>query len=180
MLAITHILAIVLMIRLLSLDRNEVFVALLFGVFIDLDHLLGIPPFVQQHGVVSLTDVSALMASDVSWKSLIHDPVAFIIVAPVSVMFRYLLPLLAWGLHIVMDYVQEAYLGLSSIPEMVVIGALTSSLLYLEFKHFLCQERACSFFRWEMTRAVSTLHSYVPIKRWVHRLLQSRLDLLSE
>lgn len=183
MLAITHLLAIVLIVRLLDLDRNEAFVALLFGVFIDLDHLLGIPSFVQQHGVASLTDTSTLMMSDVSWKSLIHEPIAFIIVAPSSVIFRFMLPLLAWGLHITMDYIQEAYLGISSVPELMLIGTLVSVLTYMEFRQFKCQKigrSSTSFLEWERDRIQEVFSPFFPLKKWAQGLLQSRFDFLSE
>src|SRR4030066_378891 len=50
MLALTHIVASLLLIQLMTLDRNDAFVALLFGVFIDLDHLFGLKNYAESVG----------------------------------------------------------------------------------------------------------------------------------
>ncbi len=95
--------------------------------FIDLDHLLAYSQYVSQAGWSNALNPDAAMASGVAWKSIIHDPVFSVIVGPLSIGFRYMLPLLVWGLHLTMDWVQIDYLGVASPIEMALaLGLLVA------------------------------------------------------
>jgi len=129
LLALTHLLVCLLLVRLFSLDRNEAFAVLLFGFFIDLDHIFGIAEYVSTNHGANLVSVKHAMESNIEWKSLMHQPVAFLIVAPIALLFAFALPLLSWILHLVMDFVQIHYLGIASLPELVLMTSVTALLV---------------------------------------------------
>lgn len=132
MLGITHLLVAIILIRLFRLDKNEAFATLLFGVFIDFDHVFGMADFVRQDGIENALNLDAALTSDVQWKSLMHDPMAAFILVPAAIGFRFVVPLLAWGAHLLMDYVQINYLGVMSVPEFIFLGILVAVFLYIE------------------------------------------------
>lgn len=111
MLSITHVAVTLLLIQLMNLDRNDAFVAMLFGVFIDLDHLFGLASYTQTNGVSSLFDFHSLMDPGGQWKSLLHSPVSVALVTPLSLASRLAIPLLFWAVHLSMDFVEQNYLG---------------------------------------------------------------------
>ncbi len=143
MLATTHLLAVLLIIIVLNLDRYEALMVLTFGVFIDLDHLLAYPQYVAQAGWQNAMNPDAAMASGVAWKSIIHDPVFSVIVGPLSVGYRYMLPFVVWGLHLTMDWVQIDYLGVASPIEMALALGLLVAIVGLEYQKFraICPDK---------------------------------------
>lgn len=143
MLAVTHLVVSLLLISLLNLDRNDTFVALLFGVFIDVDHLLGLKGYVDAHGVGGVLDIDSLVSADGQWKSLLHSPVAAMVVGPVASASRLGLPLLFWGIHISMDYAEDTLLGLFSAAEAALLSASASALVLLAFRSFLIANPGC-------------------------------------
>jgi hypothetical protein len=168
MLAIAHLFVVMLLIRQLDLDRNEAMVGMLFGVFIDLDHLLGIPNYVNANGVNGLTNTESLLSSGIQWKSILHSPIAIMIVAPASMAFRFAVPLSFWGIHVLMDAFQIEYLGVASAVEIVFIALLFLALIWTEFRVFKVQHQcfgklAKSFASWEVKRMTWILNSVNPI-----------------
>jgi len=137
MLAITHIIVSLLLIQIFLLDRNEAFVALLFGVFIDVDHLFGLHLYAKANGVMAVFDVDSLMNADGHWKSMMHNPVAVGIVGPLSVAFRLGIPLVFWGLHVTMDFLEDAYLGLFSSSEAILLLLATFALISIRYGKYL-------------------------------------------
>ncbi len=111
MLSITHFVVALLLVQLLNLDRNDAFVAMLFGVFIDVDHLFGLVKYTESNGIHAVFDLHKMMTPGGQWKSLLHAPIAAAVVMPLSTAFRLAVPLLFWGVHLLMDYVEQAYLG---------------------------------------------------------------------
>ncbi|MEM2943788.1 MAG: hypothetical protein QXN93_06285 [Methanomassiliicoccales archaeon] len=155
MLLITHLLFIAIIIHMLKLDRNEIFVLLLFGVLIDIDHLFGIPTFIKSNGISGIFDIDALLSSPVQWKSILHSPMAIIIVAPASISFRYSIPIIAWCSHLVMDFVQIELLGVLSLAEMILILVLFFIYVFMEVREFRikCSLRPSGvrqFISWEL------------------------------
>jgi len=132
MIAIVHLLVVFVLIKAFHLDRVEALVALLFGVFIDIDHIFGMVDFIKVQGFTGAFDLNAALSSDIQWKSLLHSPIAATIIAPISIGFRMAVPILAWGLHLMMDYVQTEYLGVLSVTEMTLMVGLIIALLALE------------------------------------------------
>jgi hypothetical protein len=128
MLALTHIIVTLLVIQLLMLDRNEAFIALTFGVFIDLDHLLGLGTYARANGISPLMDMDTLMNPGGQWKSMLHSPMALAMVVPISYVVRMAIPVLFWGVHVSMDYLEESFLGNFSDLE-AMLGALAAIAL---------------------------------------------------
>ncbi|MDQ1372265.1 MAG: hypothetical protein QG582_1181 [Candidatus Thermoplasmatota archaeon] len=145
MLAVTHLVVSFLLIYVMSLDRNDAFIALMFGAFIDIDHLFGLKAYVDVHGVTSVLDFDALTSADGQWKSLLHSPVAVMVVGPVATASRLAVPLVFWGVHISMDFVEDAYLGLFSAWEMALLLGSTAALLFLGFRKARVSEPEVSF-----------------------------------
>jgi hypothetical protein len=134
MLAITHLAVSLLLIHLLMLDRNDSFVALTFGVLIDIDHLFGLKEYIGAQGISGVLDFDSLMNADGQWKSMLHTPAAAMVVGPVATASRLALPLLFWGLHISMDFVEDMFLGLFSGYEMLFLSASVFALLWLRYR----------------------------------------------
>jgi hypothetical protein len=134
MLALTHLVFALVLISAFRLDRNHAFAVLLFGVLIDLDHTFGLVEFVAQEGLANSLDYKAAMASNIQWKSMFHSPEAVVLVAPLSISYRYAVPFMAWTAHLTMDYVQINYLGVMSGIEFLFLGLLLVALLYLELR----------------------------------------------
>ena len=129
----------------LNLDKNDSFVALLFGVFIDVDHFLGLKDYVAANGLASVLDMDSLMQPGGQWKSLFHNPVAVMVVGPVSTGSRLALPLLFWGVHIVMDYFEDAVLGLFSVWEMALLAGSFLALTSVAFRRYAAANPGSGF-----------------------------------
>ncbi len=158
MLAITHVVVSVLLIHLLTLDRNDAFVALLFGVFIDLDHLLGLGGYVQSKGVVGLFDTHSLMNPGGQWKSMLHNPISLGVVAPISVGWRFAIPLLFWGVHLSMDWAEENVLGNFSVAEMLLVLMAGTLLVAIRFSKFTGEDSSIGgFIRHELAELRATV-----------------------
>lgn len=137
MLALTHVVITLLIIQILLLDRNEAFIALTFGVFIDLDHLLGLGTYAKANGIAPLFDMDTLMNPGGQWKSMLHSPMALGMVVPISYVVRMAIPVLFWGVHVSMDYLEESVLGNFSAFE-AMLGALAAiTLLTMRYSKYV-------------------------------------------
>lgn len=112
------------------MNKDEWFIAILFGVVIDADHLFGAPRYIEHNGWGALLRRSWDDGSGLPWKSLLHYPVGAFVVAPLSVGWRYFLPALFWALHLELDYIQTAT-GFWSTPIEAVV--MTSSCFGIVF-----------------------------------------------
>jgi hypothetical protein len=172
MIALTHLVLALLLIRFFGLDRNAAFATLMFGVFIDLDHLFGVVEFIIKDGWGNALNINAALASDIQWKSLLHSPEGIVFVAPVVLTSRWMIPLVAWGLHLVMDYVQIHYLGIFSPTEVVLLVVLSAGLLHLEYQDYRAGTTTGSFRKfldWEVARLVefaSDLPGVGRLRKW--------------
>lgn len=92
----------------MNLNRDEWFIGLMFGVFIDIDHVFAIPRYVQENGFLALLTPTLEDPSGHPWKSLLHRPVGAFIMMPLSVGWRFFFPALFWGVHMCMDIYQTA------------------------------------------------------------------------
>jgi hypothetical protein len=137
MLSITHIVVSLLLIQILNLDRNDAFVALVFGVFIDLDHLFGLKDYTKANGFRSLMDFHTLVNPGGHWKSMMHNPVALAVVGPLSVASKLAIPLVFWGVHISMDFIQESFLGEFSQAEAMLLVFSGFALVTLRYSKFV-------------------------------------------
>jgi hypothetical protein len=136
MLSITHIVVSLLLIQILMLDRNDAFVALLFGVFIDLDHLFGLKDYTQANGLASLLNMDNLVDPGGHWKSMMHSPVALAVVGPLSVASRLAIPLIFWGVHLILDAAHDV-LGAFSQAEAMLLVFSAFALITLRYSKFV-------------------------------------------
>jgi len=144
-LTITHLAAVLLIGLLLNLDWNEWFVALLFGIGIDIDHVFAVPGYVERNGLGALLRPSWDDGSGAVWRSLLHDPIGAFVVIPLAVGWRFMLPLLFWSTHLLIDYAQAATLSYSALVESVFLGSLCAGIF------------ALGYFRWRVSEASSGL-----------------------
>jgi hypothetical protein len=136
MLAITHLIVSLLLIQVLLLDKNDAFVALLFGFAIDADHLIGLHKYVGIHGLAGVTDISSLMHPEGQWRSMLHNPIAAAVVGPLSVVSRAAIPIVFWGLHLLMDSVAGA-IGDFSVLEAAILAFAAIALLAIRYGEYL-------------------------------------------
>lgn len=137
MLTTTHIAVTIFLCLLLNLNQDEWFVALLFGVMIDADHIFGAPRYVSHHGWGALLHRSWDDGSGSTWKSLLHYPVGAFVVLPLSTGWRYMLPALFWSLHLEMDYIQNATGNWSTPIEAALMFSSCVGIVYLLFVNWL-------------------------------------------
>jgi hypothetical protein len=135
MLATTHLAVALLLIMALNLNRTEALVALTFGVFIDFDHLFGLGSYVRAEGAAGIVDVSGMMGSDMQWKSVLHSPVALGLFVPMSDSFRFFIPMIFWGAHISLDYIQQNFLGIGSAAEMILFFSVVAVLIFMRSRN---------------------------------------------
>jgi len=145
MLSITHIVVTLLLIQLLTLDRNDAFIAMLFGVFIDADHLFGLMKYTQANGVASMFDLDTLMNPGGQWKSILHSPIAAAVVAPLSFAVRLSIPILFWAVHLLMDFFEQNFLGHFSELEAGLFLFATLSLLTLRYGQYIMNNESSDF-----------------------------------
>lgn len=134
MMAFNHLLVVIILIRLLKLDHNEAFVAILFGFLLDLDHLMGIPSFINEYGWAAIFNMDSILHNDVQWKSAMHGAEAFIVVSAISLLFRMYVPILFWSVHVLMDWAQVTYWNIIAWPELLFMLILGGALLYIEYR----------------------------------------------
>ena len=137
MLAITHLVVSLLLIQLMMLDKNDAFVALMFGVFIDLDHLMGLGNYARPRGISSIFDLHSMIQAGGQWKSLLHTPIALAVVAPLSTAYRLAIPLIFWSIHIAMDYLEESVLGNFSSTEAILLAFAGIAFIGLRYGKYL-------------------------------------------
>ncbi len=113
----------------LDLDWNEWFVALLFGIALDLDHLFAVPGYVDRNGLGAILRPSWDDGSGASWRSLLHYPIGSFVIIPLAVGWRLLLPLLFWSTHLLIDYVQAATLSYAALVESVFLSVTCAMIL---------------------------------------------------
>ncbi len=121
MLTPTHLTVVVLAAMLLRLDRGEWFVAMMFGVVIDADHLFALPRYVSDNGWAALLRQSWDDSSGLPWRSWLHEPMAAIAVGHLSTGWRFALPLAFWEIHVGMDEAQRALGGLNIYAETALL-----------------------------------------------------------
>lgn len=131
----SHLLATLLGCALLALARpvapKEWLLAIAFGVVIDLDHLLQLPQYVATHAWSDMTPADiARWGSE--WQGFMHTPWALALVVPATFVFASWMPLAAWGLHMVLDFVvARHYVVFGSATEWAIIGTMLLALATL-------------------------------------------------
>lgn len=121
---------------LLSLNRDEWFVAITFGVLLDADHLFAAPRYISDNGWAAILRPTWDDGSGLPWRSLLHYPIGFFVVAPLAVGWRYLLPLLFWSVHVGIDELQKATLSQSAAIESAVLVGACSGIFAVQYRRW--------------------------------------------
>lgn len=136
MLTTTHLAVTILICLILNLNQDEWFIALMFGVMIDADHLFAAPRYVSHNGWGALLRRSWDDGSGLPWKSLLHYPVGAFVVVPLSVGWRYFLPVLFWAMHLELDYIQNAALSWSTPIEATLMTSSCIGIVFVLFRNW--------------------------------------------
>lgn len=114
---------------LLSMDRDEWFVAITFGVLIDADHLFAAPRYISDNGWDAILAPTWDDASGLPWKSSFHHPEGAFIVGYLSIGWRLFIPMLFWGSHVALDELQLAAVEHSALVESVLLVSIIGGIL---------------------------------------------------
>lgn len=120
----------------LSLDREEWLAALMFGVLVDADHLFAVPRYVADNGWSSIFRPTWDDGSGLQWRSLFHYPVGAFVVAPLAIGWRFFVPLLFWGTHLIIDWFQTETIRYSALVESVFLILVCLGILYIGFRRW--------------------------------------------
>jgi hypothetical protein len=156
----THLAAVILLGLLLDLDWNEWFVALLFGIGLDIDHIFAAPGYIGRNGVGAILAPTWDDGSGFVWRSVLHYPVGVFIVMPLAIGWRLMIPLVFWVSHLSIDYLQSATLAHSALVEGAFFAALCSGIF------------ALGYYRWRVAYGNSglvpfLLHIKNGLKLWI-------------
>ena len=92
----THVLATALGVQVLGLSGHERVLAYVFGVAVDLDHLIKAPYYYRAVGLAN--------KKDYYWRSSLQEPVALLWIVPLCVFLGSVVPIIFFAIHVAMDY----------------------------------------------------------------------------
>jgi hypothetical protein len=92
----THVLATTLGVKLMGLDARDTVLAYLFGVAVDIDHLIKAPFYYRAVGLAN--------KKDYYWRSSLQEPVALLWIIPLSLLLQTAVPVVFFLIHVAMDY----------------------------------------------------------------------------
>jgi hypothetical protein len=93
---ITHIVATAIGVQALNLRGRDTVLAFLFGVAVDIDHVIKAPFYLRYAGLTN--------QKDYYWRSSLQEPVAFLWIAPLCLFLGTIVPALFFAIHLAMDY----------------------------------------------------------------------------
>src|SRR5438552_16922243 len=133
---VTHALATTLGVRLLKLTGSDVVLAYVFGVGVDLDHVIKAPFYLKAIGLKN--------ERGYYWRSSLQEPVALLWILPLCWFLATVVPLVFFAIHVAMDYsvrfekmpfypysTRVTRGWLTGIPDRVKEGVLFAVLLAL-------------------------------------------------
>lgn len=111
--------------------RTQWLLAVGFGVAIDVDHLLQIPAYLALHGTAALTPAQMLTWGS-AWQGFLHTPWALLLAVPLALLYRSVVPVAFWGLHMVQDFVvARHYVPWGGAMEWAIVAALLAAVAAL-------------------------------------------------
>src|SRR5437667_9359598 len=93
---VTHALATTLGVRLLKLTGSGVVLAYVFGVGVDLDHVIKAPFYLKAIGLKNQRGYY--------WRSSLQEPVALLWILPLCFLLGTVIPVMFFAVHLAMDY----------------------------------------------------------------------------
>lgn len=108
--------------------RTQWLLAVGFGVAIDVDHLLQMPAYLAMHGTAALTP-EQMLHWGAAWQGVMHTPWALLFAVPLALVYRSVVPLAFWGLHMVQDFVvARHYVPWGGAMEWAIVAALLAAV----------------------------------------------------
>ena len=133
MLTTTHLAVAVFVGLLLRLNRDEWFIAIMFGVIVDADHLLALPRYVEANGWGAILRQTWDDGSGLPWRSWFHHPMSAIVVGHLSEGWRFLVPLPFWAMHLGLDWLQLAVSEHNTLVEGAILAGSIGGILYVKY-----------------------------------------------
>ena len=96
---IAHILLTILFAKVANLSGIDFFWALMFGVFIDFDHMIKIPLYIKQNGLK--------IVRQWNWRTGFQEPVSYLWVVPLCIYFQTWVPVFFFTIHLILDYLMS-------------------------------------------------------------------------
>ncbi len=95
----THIVAVLVLAKAMSLNSSDLLIALVFGVGVDIDHLLKLPLY------FSLP--KSKRKRHLNWRTPLQEPISLLWVAPLSIYLSSFVPVIFFSLHLLLDYLMS-------------------------------------------------------------------------
>lgn len=96
---ISHALLTAAGVSILSLDTNNMILAYVFGVGIDLDHLIKIVPYIRENGLARKRHYH--------WRTSLQEPVSLLWVVLLSIYLSSFVPVVFFLGHVILDYLMS-------------------------------------------------------------------------
>ncbi|MHA1941513.1 MAG: hypothetical protein ACXABI_05345 [Candidatus Hodarchaeales archaeon] len=96
---IAHVLVTILFIKIGDLAGVDIFWAILFGVVIDLDHLIKAPLYLKQNGFKTVRLWN--------WRTSLQEPVSYLWIIPLAVYLQTWVPVFFFTIHLILDYMMS-------------------------------------------------------------------------
>jgi hypothetical protein len=97
--ALAHIFITLILIQLMHLTGLNIFLAFLFGVLIDLDHVLRFPAYFKKYGF--------RYVKNFYFRTFVQEPVMLVIIVPLCFIINNFVPLIFFASHLLLDYLME-------------------------------------------------------------------------
>ena len=108
--------------------RTQWLLAIGFGVAIDVDHLIQVPAYLAMHGTAALAP-GQMLQWGAAWQGFMHTPWALLLVAPLALLYRSIVPFAFWGLHMAQDFViARHYVPWGGPLEWAIVAALLAAV----------------------------------------------------
>lgn len=101
---ITHILSVLLLGKIMHLNGFEWILAFVFGVLIDIDHLVKLPIYMKQK---YMKQKIPRKTAHWDWRTPIQEPVSYLWVIPMSLFLKSYVPVIFFTLHLALDYMMS-------------------------------------------------------------------------
>ena len=164
MLTTTHFAVVVLAAMLLRLNKDEWFIALLFGVVVDADHMFALPRYVSDNGWSALLRQTWDDGSGLPWKSWLHYPQSAIVVGHLSVGWRFALPLAFWAPHLGMDWLQLQAAEYNTVLESAILFASVAGIVYVGYSRWSLRTGGSGLSSYAVTLSASTRGAFAGLR----------------
>lgn len=96
---VAHTLLTLILISFMHVTGTNVFLAIAFGVLLDIDHIFKIPGYIRKNGFKYVHNYP--------FRSFVQEPVLFAILIPFCFVFDNFIPLIFFSSHLFLDYLMD-------------------------------------------------------------------------